>query len=282
MQRLGVLAIVLVSTTTHADVPKDGPCAGKTSAECARAAIDVQYGGHGVKQDKKRAAAMFQAACDAGELRACTLRADMGENSGLDEAGIRRLYDRACSSGDPIDCSAYAFHLKESHDADDVAEAYAMFQKLCLGGQGDACLTVADHSNSKAETVKWQRRGCEAKETSDCRKLDYTLYRDGDPALTPAQATRELEMLCDAGNADACEWAGDRHFAGKGAKPSRVDANVWAGKACEQGIASECNALGRRALFDGKPDKQRAQAWFQKACDAKDADGCEWLKRAQR
>lgn len=281
MQRFTVIALVLVSTTTRADVAANGPCAGKTFAECSKAAIDIEYGGHGVKQDKRRAAAMYQAACDAGELGACTSRAEMGRNSGLDETGIRRLYDRGCSSGEPADCALYAYHLKDSDDAADVAKAYAMFEKLCLDGQGGACSTVADHSNGTAEIVKWQRRSCEAKQGGDCVKLDRTLYLDGDPALTPTQATRELEIRCNAGAADACSFAGERHFLGKGTKPSRPEADVWAGKACDLGMASECNALGHRALYDEKPDAKRAHAWFQKACDAKDADGCSWLKRAQ-
>jgi TPR repeat protein len=67
----------------------------------------VYYGGYGVKQDRTRAARLFQKACDGGDAKACYDLSEMyeyGDGVMCDTFIADELRILACRNGMPLAC----------------------------------------------------------------------------------------------------------------------------------------------------------------------------------
>ena len=276
------MILVAAAGVAGADPRNDkgaGACAGGTYGECLQRATRLEYGVEGEKKDRKKAQAMYAAACAANIPVACTSAGDRAKEAGFDEAAARKWFQKGCDLDASL-CVSYGFYLEEQDAPADVKQGVAMLAKACNAGWGLACYKVADHAKTKVEAATWEKKRCEAKDSSDCGRYIRRLWND-EAGLAPAASTKALEALCDGGEAGACDAVAQRHLMGQGTKASRAAADLWMGKGCDHGATKLCIVLGKRALMDDN-DKARATAWFDKACKAEDADGCDWLARAKK
>lgn len=275
--------ILLASAGVAAADPRDdkgtGACAGMTYGACLKKALLYEYGAEGMPKDRKKAQAMYAAACDVKIAVACSSAGERAKEAGFDEAAARRWFQKSCDLDASL-CVSYGFYLEEQDAPADVKQGIALLARSCDAGWGLACYKVADHAITKGEAASWEKKRCEAKDSPDCARYIRRLWKD-EAGLTAVASTKALETLCDDGEANACSLVAQRHLDGKGAKASRASADVWMGKACDAGSTIECRSLGRRAAFDDN-DRKRAALWFEKACKQGDETSCDMLARVKR
>ena len=249
MQIRGWMIVAALGAASVARAKPAEPCKGLTPEACDQAAFGFDHGitldGKKVARDEKRAAAMYQAVCEAKLATGCSELASMGHRAGLDDAGVIRWLRAACALDPDQGCWDLGLELKESDARADRDEARAIFDQRCTAKHGDACYALADMSNRPA-SIGWYQKACGFGDERGCLELARIYFADQDPSMDAAASTRALEALCDGGLVNACSFASDRHFAGKGARASRADADVWMKKACALGDDASCRSLERR------------------------------------
>lgn len=98
------------------------------------------------KKDEKRAAELYQKACDGGEMTGCNNLADMYlKGKGFDRVDNKRaaeLFQKACDGGEMMGCSNLGGMYLNGIGVDrrDENRAIELYKKACAMGNKDACI----------------------------------------------------------------------------------------------------------------------------------------------
>jgi TPR repeat protein len=152
---------------------------------CSVQALAI-YRGAGVAQDKPRAMALWEAACNAKADLGCRMRAGslFNESSGAaDHVSAFQAFTKACGAKASWGCSglAYAYHLGRGTTAD-AGKAASFARTACEDGIGEKTQGCALHAR-------------------------YLVY-SGNPKLVE-KGSYMLTSTCMAGIAEACNDAGE-------------------------------------------------------------------------
>lgn len=216
------------------------------------------YRGAGVAQNKPRALALWEAACNAKADLGCRMKAGSlfnESNNAADHATALQMFTTACATKASWGCSglAYAHHLGRGTAAD-AAKAAGFARTACEDGSGEKTQGCALHAR-------------------------YLVY-SGNPQQVE-KGSYMLTSTCMAGVAEACNDAGE---AGKrklpGSKLATWEVPVSFRQGCDAGLTAACRNLG--ILYsDGYGSVKRnlpiAVALLDKACKARDASACARL-----
>ena len=108
------------------------------------------------------------------------------------------------------------------------------------------------------------------------------------PALdspnVPVPDAAELDIRCEAGDAEACYSLSERFHGGHGVVRDNPRSVRYAHRACEGGLEWACYDLGARYFggFEVEADPARAYGYFERTCAAAIGEGCYMLGRAHR
>ncbi len=222
MVRRLVWTVLLASTAAIAAPQKiaTGPCAGQTWQTCTGLAARYEVG-DGVERDKKRAAAIYRAACDAKVAEGCTGLGMLGAEAGLDGEAIRKALRTGCTLGDEVGCSALAGVLVDSEHKPERTEGLLLLERLCSAAPRDkggrthqlhvtACYERAEHASDARERVGYFSKACAGGYQRGCEELAKIYFKDEDPDADTIASTRALHRLCKSGTIAACGFAAQR------------------------------------------------------------------------
>ena len=271
------------------------------------------YGwGVGRAFEHEEAQALFELACEAGDVRSCTWRGDALEAKGKIE-DAKAQYFAACEQRSGEGCRARSAYETEPADllkrgcdelqdgracvwkAENLAETQAQGILLLEGycalpslGLPYACDLAAGYylnagnpvDQDVAHAVSLNRAGCAAGDAASCTHLAFR-YQDGrgvEPDLRQAQSY--LERACSENYAEACRELAELRFdAAEGsAPPIRAGEALEAlEKGCALGDGESCNRLGV-VLSKGEggvaKDSTRVEGLYRQACELDFAWGC--------
>jgi TPR repeat protein len=244
--------------------------------------------------DRRRAPALFERACSAGNGEACWALSEVYRNG---EGGIARSQDAtnlqtrattllttSCEDGTANAClqlgRIYGSGAIEEKGAADSVEHYrrglALFQASCKGGHLPACLEWARLADEIQDC-----NGQEAAHTG----CDLPLPR-GAIAVDVSLATAMYERGCDSGDAGACSELSLRFLLGtQGVHSDKTKGAALLRRACDLGFAQGCLFLGwayekgkHHVLPElrgsvGKSDAEAA-AFYERGCHHGDALSC--------
>ena len=236
----------------------DEACEDGDPGSCARLAVVAERGerGDGAPRDEARAAALYQRACDGGDLPGC--------------AGLGRLH-RAGRGG-----------LER-----DPARAVALFQRACDGGVARGCALLGEAYRDGAgglgrdlvRAVALFQGGCDRGDLAGCKDLGgmHQLGKGG-LARDDARAAALYQRACEGGELLGCSDLGVLVGAGKGglARDEALAAELYT-RACEGGEMLGCHNLGalcEQGAGSLTRDEARAVALYRRACDGGAARGC--------
>lgn len=204
------------------------------------------------------AVAFLEAACQAGDLRAC---ADLGRRCGFgwgvakDETREAALYRQACDGGDPVGCrglgSAAYFG---SGLPKDLALAARLYQQACDGGDPAGCdslgaqIQLADGvARDDRRAAALLQRACEGGAANGCVNLGV-MYRDGlGVGANPARAAELFRDGCERGAPEGCYRLALLHETGSGVAKDEAEAARLHQRACDGEVTAGCEAIQRAA-----------------------------------
>lgn len=100
--------------------------------------------GEGVEKDLATSIKLYEKACDAKLGSACTLLAfRLGQSSLRNDFRLYKLYEKACTYGEPIGCCMLGDCYNEGKGvAQDLTKAVEYFHKACDGGHQPCCKRI--------------------------------------------------------------------------------------------------------------------------------------------
>lgn len=229
---------------------------------------------------EEAAAAIAEAACEAGDLAGCTALGEAylaGVGRPLNRFVGELLLRQACDGADVAGCLKLGTWLTESYS--EVEKAWqveardygiAMLGRACALGNFDACSQQANAVNNgfndaggdPAAATVLQRAACARGSDRACRELARTLSESGDEAAQQ-ESLDLLARQCRKRDILACEQI--EPLAAQNAALAREMAEIG----CRADSAGQCYAMGQ-ILFaaDSGPPEQRAAALtqFDRAC----------------
>jgi TPR repeat protein len=241
------------------------------------------------------------AACDLGDVRACTLAADRlryGSGTARDVPHAERLYRRACEAGDGLGCAGWGWVSQAPASEDAFRRARPLLESACALEEAEACVSVGllrlEGRGGAVEATEGEarlRRGlellssrCESGEGAACVRA-ATLFEAGPaPVLEDSRALVSLQRACDAGVPGGCSALALRHLTGRGVPPDRARALALYQRvgelyraSCEAGESVACAELGQAFALGqagGAADPARALVYQEKACALGEVDSC--------
>jgi hypothetical protein len=232
-------------------------CGGGLAAACVDLSLLLQAG-RGLRRDERRAVALQERACRAGEGRGCTLQARVtGRTGRRGRKQAARLLARGCERGDWRGCDALALSLVACEGRIRQRQVYraarvrttALLEAGCGLGDAEAC-------TEQAQRGLHERGGRQ-------------------------RAAAVFDRLCGQGHGAACDRLGDLH-AGldlPGGQDHRAAADYYR-RACDAGHARGCGMVAH-GLTDGRggiaKDEARAQALFRRACALREQVFCQFV-----
>jgi TPR repeat protein len=231
----GIITVTAMPGSSAADFSTDARCKVPEGDKAAEAPDDPF--------------AAEAAACDKGELKACT---DLGRALVEGTVGQRDLNRaravqlKACEAGAMDSCNALGtLHLRGLGGAQDEAQAELLFTKSCGRDNMDGCallgrLRFINRRGKEARDLL--KRACDAGSFIGCDGLGAA-YREavgGDEDM--AEAKRLFQMACDGGEASACGNLGTMYLRGEGGVKSEARAKELLERACKSGVTGACTA----------------------------------------
>ena len=192
--RMGALAILaLAARFAHRAVGADASTAtddaGRTGGEECVSAKDCDdlasryQQGKGVAKDGRKAAHLYELACDKGSTRGCkgiAILLSTGVSIPFDEARALKFYQRGCYLGDKWACGAVAQSYEQGSQisgavAQDLVRSARLYQGLCDDGDPCSCISLADlysrgrgvkkdKRRAKELTERGRKNGCDVRE----------------------------------------------------------------------------------------------------------------------
>ncbi|MCB9787969.1 MAG: sel1 repeat family protein [Deltaproteobacteria bacterium] len=193
-----------------------------------------------------------QAACDKGDLAACTrlgvalVEGTLGQRD-LERA--RRVHLKACEAGALKSCNALGtLHLRGLGGEQDEERAEELFTRSCDGDDMDGCallgrLRFINRQGKEARALL--KRSCEGGSFIGCDGLGAA-YREGvggDEDM--AEAKRYFQMACDGGEPSGCGNLGTMFLRGEGGVKSAERARELLERACKGGVTAACDEWKR-------------------------------------
>lgn len=250
--------------------PQEGAlgCAGGILADCERSCqsgdmegcvrlASAHELGNGVERDRKRAVALYDRACKAGHLRACT-------EGGRTKARCRKYQERA-----PYGC------LEQG----DVSGAAADMSKACDSGYGRACLELGMGSDevvaaSGRTALHFLERACDLGEGMGCSLAGFAYLRgEAGASQDVPRGTELLRASCDGGELMSCMLL-QSLYSGKGEMGTErqplklLDLHR---SLCRRGHKPNCFHAGEM-LSDGKEgigaNRKEAERHYELACQS--------------
>ncbi|HEY3452113.1 MAG TPA: tetratricopeptide repeat protein [Myxococcales bacterium] len=275
--RTVLLAVAMALPATALAVPK-APCASGSECKkkCDAGALDGCWGLGVMKADgregfvdEKGALELFKKACDGGFALGCASQASATK----DPAASLALARKACDLEAALGCVLLGIKYRDgSGVAKDPKQALAFARKGCDGGETMGCIQAGmlmlDAGDAKG-AVKLLDGGCQGGARDACHNLAILFGTGKAVAKDEARAIALLEKACDLGLADDCELAA-RLVIGdkKGDAQASAKAEQLTRKACELGSGSACY------LASVKAPKEEKSRWAEKACAAEIGEGC--------
>jgi TPR repeat protein len=232
------------------------------------------------------------AACEAGELSACT---DLGETllpAGMqilnpaiptppDFERARGLHQRACDGGVDLACLRLALLISNQHLAREVPPADreaadALLQRLCGAEMGDACYHVArrgfDASNDAERLARELAALCRDVHDFSCQDL-IQRYERGELQPLPDDRLFAYRYLCE-GRPQFCLGLGVMEATGDGVERDPAAGYRHFMVACDAGFLHACLNAGLAGFNDGVVPPEEAVALWDRACTGGHGEAC--------
>ena len=252
-------------------IPRSYPTTGfdRASAESATAA------------PAREAATALEAACTAGDQRACAdlgLAFETGKGRPQNRPVAELIYREACDANVAIACHRLGKLLRFADDRMQWSITAPLFARTCRMGLAESCDVEADDlaagfatgTSDPEAALALRRRACAGGSARSCTTLALVLLRDSPDAAGVAEGLALLDRQCRAGRAEDCNAAA-RHFErqedGYGPRTREYES-----LACTAGDAWACLRRGKHVLENGIGPEARAAAtaFYERACALND------------
>ncbi|MEZ4367339.1 MAG: hypothetical protein R2939_13795 [Kofleriaceae bacterium] len=247
----------------------------------------------GVRPDRRRALAYFDAGCAVGWPVSCDMAGDMrrdGTGVAVDKPGAVAKYLAGCEgTGDLLSATACeslgrmtAVGDGTDRDLDLAARAHA---RACLYEVDASCDEVTRlierEPDAGARTARARELGeaCDRGVAAGCVALGNVEASGALGAVDAAAAIGRWRDACAAGHAAGCLRVADAYFEGIGVVAAIDEAARRYQQLCDRGLIAACGRLGQARAREGKLDV--AAALYQRGCDGDDADACDRLGAAR-
>jgi TPR repeat protein len=149
-------------------------CKRSSADACLSLAIEKQYGGTGIAEDRAEAARLYRAACDGGRAQGCHSLGQMlakGDGVPADRPRARELYLRACAGGFSDACAGMVWHAGDYTRFDDARDGLEQMRARCVADRVECMELRAAVKDLKADAglIGRLEAACTKKETAACR-----------------------------------------------------------------------------------------------------------------
>ncbi len=269
----GLLAVTAPggAQTPDGPIPRDYPTTGfdRASDESATAA------------PAQAAATALEAACTAGEQRACAdlgLAFETGAGRPQNRPVAELIYREACAANIAIACVRLGKLVRFADDRAQWPITAPLFARACRMGLAEGCDAEADDlaagfatgTSDPEAALALRRRTCAGGSAPSCTTLAFVLLRESPDAVGVNEGLALLDRQCRAGRAEDCN-AAMRHFErqedGYGPRTREYES-----LACTARDPWACVRRGKRALDNGIGPEARAAAtaFYERACALND------------
>jgi TPR repeat protein len=249
--------------------------------------------GLAIDEEKRygEAKALFQTACDGGDLDGCIQLGLIDEDDQRvtqNLAQAHAAYQKACDGGFLSGCTYLGFqYLNGEGVTQDYSQARKFFQRVCDGGYRDAMvgckylghLYELGHGVSQdySRARKLYQEACDGGYFDGCTDLG-NLYHHGRGVTQNYGQARDLyQRACDGEEMDGCNRLGNLYYTGQGVTQDYGQARTFYQQACDGGDVGGCSNLAQ--LYESgegvAKDIDRARNYYQKACDGGGKQDCE-------
>lgn len=227
--------------------------------------------------DGKEPDCNLRALCDAGELEACVVAAQMLDRT--DAAAAGELRRKACDGHISAACRELA--RRDYNNAGTKVQARAAVNEACQRGDQESCIDnaiMALLNEWESDAQEQLRQGCAAGKSRLCRFLGRLLVFGFDDAHhAPSSGLLYLKSACDAKDLLACELLAKAELAGvPGTDGNPEEIRKLAQPACRAGHDIACVVLGQV-----QSDEIDKAMWYAYACAEGSTSGCanfhHWL-----
>lgn len=197
------------------------------------------------------------------------------------EGGVRGAYARACTAGYGPACNPTWSHPEGGN----LAEAAAVFEPFCDGGDRLACVVMAWslEAGDPVAAADLHVAGCVQGFGRACTELGLLYARglgaEASETLVTDEAFALFEAGCDDGDLLGCSRLADRYYHGRGAGRDECHAARLADQACGGGYLPACSnvafLLARGSC--GETDPVRATSLARLSCESGYKPGCDVL-----
>lgn len=196
--------------------------------------------GQFVSQNIDKAQALFQRACTAGAMLACSALEEIDPAERIDESEAAGRIKLACDNGLPAACDRWAELLKrEGRDDEALAEA----QRQCARTPSSSCIIAGELLDERGESEAARdafRRACAQGIVVGCRMQAALAMRevDGEP---DQDVFAWLTTACRGEDGVACVMLADLYTNGVGPREDPTYARRLRDDACAFGIEDACS-----------------------------------------
>ncbi len=264
--------------------PKETRDCSADAAACEDAAMTAFVAATRWK-DFVAAANLFDNACEAGRMDACTHLAELLED-GLgvapDDARAAVLFERACTAGKPIACDRLGRHVYVVEGLPQAARAASLFAMACKGGEPLGCVHLAE-CRARGQGVEKDLGTAAATFVEHCARLSDGscgsfggLVLQGDDLERAKKLTTPYVAACAKGEALGCARVAYMHDRGIVLAGDVKLAFKHYDLACNGGLATACAQSGWMLINgEGVPkDTVKGTARTFAACDAGSDEAC--------
>nr|WP_279338706.1 tetratricopeptide repeat protein [Sphingomonas sp. BGYR3] len=234
-QKWGCLVILMLvlALSIGGTPPKDAmtlaaACEAGLPDSCADLA-QMYDKGEGVRQDRKRAAALYANACDRGLMAACynagSILFDMGEKK-----SAARIFAMFCDRNNKDACYQLGYMYQ---NGDGLSVNYPVARKLYA-------------------------ENCARKDAASCNNLGVMYQNGEDVAVSPTKAVAYYRLACDLKEPIACVNMGLSHLDAYGVEKNRAKARAYFVRACTMGHQPGCD---NRDILDRPPVRYAASGY---------------------
>ena len=308
--RLGLIAVVatapLLTTGCNPGAAEarelDVACSDGDATACNRLGWRVRQGEQ-VLADWRRAAALFERACDGGEAEGCVRLARLrlhrsAEGRGItpDTASAVDLFQRGCAAGAAVGCTDLAtLHIDRTEaDTTGTTDLYGLaaplYERACDEGDLKGCTLLgtlhdAGHGveTDVVRAAALHRRACDGGSLLGCAHFGRSLELGSGVEADIARAAGLYERACEEEMTGCFRLAG-LHWRGAGVEQDIERAAELFDQACDgtvrrdEGsppVAESCFRIAEM-IVDGEIDRPlwRASSYFRAACRLGYDDAC--------
>lgn len=271
-------------------------CEAGNAESCHNLAILVDRGKADGPADRTRATALFQKACDGGNLQSCTALSWRLDWKAEPER-VTSLLQKSCDGDDALSCRVLGDALVRGDQlSKDTGRGEQLLARACAMAESYACGDLAwflwTERKQAKQALEVVEGDCERGNGRSCSIVGGWLStcEDGRPPgfgvsdaktcesfpITDAgKASKGFEKSCRAGFPGACHVAAERNQRGKGVTTDMKVVVELLELGCPSGWYA-CEKLGK--LYedgDGIPaDLEKALATYNKGCERRDKGDC--------